>query len=63
MLGHRRLLRLVQRRPLLKRDTIVGVTMDADFDIEPARREIGYAPVAFAEWLFAGTAGDPFWEP
>jgi nucleoside-diphosphate-sugar epimerase len=56
------LLRLVQRRPLLKRDTIIGVTMDAAFDIEPARREIGYAPVAFEEWLLTRTAGDPFWE-
>ena len=57
------LMRLVQRRALLKRDTIVGVTMDAAFDIEPARREIGYAPVAFEEWLFTRTAGDPLWEP
>jgi nucleoside-diphosphate-sugar epimerase len=56
-------LHLLGRRPLLKRDTIVGVTMDADVDIEPARREISYAPVAFEEWLFSATAGDPFWEP
>ncbi len=56
------LLRLVQKRPLLKRDTILGVTMDADFDIEPARRELGYRPIAFEDWLFTCTQGDPFWE-
>jgi NADH dehydrogenase len=56
-------LRLVQRQPLLKRDTIIGVTMDADFDIEPARRELGYSPVAFEEWLFTRTSDDPFWGP
>lgn len=53
---------LVLTRPLLKRDTILGVTMDADFDIEPARRELGYSPIAFEDWLFNHTAGDPFWE-
>ena len=55
------LLRVVRRSPLLKRDTIVGVTMDADVDIEPARRELGYQPVSFEEWLFTGTSHDPFW--
>jgi nucleoside-diphosphate-sugar epimerase len=54
-------LRHVQRSPLLKRDTIIGVVMDADFDIEPARREIGYDPVAFEDWLLTRTADDPFW--
>lgn len=53
---------LVQKRPLLKRDTILGLTMDGDFDIEPARRELGYQPVAFEHWLFNCTAGDPFWD-
>lgn len=55
------LLSHIQRSPLLKRDTILGVVMDADFDIEPARREIGYDPVAFEEWLLTKTSGDPFW--
>ena len=55
------LLGLVQRSPLLKRDTIIGVTQDADFEIDSARRDLGYAPMAFAEWLFTRTAGDPFW--
>jgi NADH dehydrogenase len=54
-------LRLTQRSPLLKRDTIIGVTQDADFEIDSARRDLGYAPVAFAEWLFTQTVGDPFW--
>ena len=31
---------VVQKRPLLKTDTIIGVTTDADVDIEPARRAI-----------------------
>lgn len=53
---------LVRKRPLLKRDTILGVTMDAAFDIEPARRELGYSPIAFEDWLFNRTAGDPFWQ-
>jgi hypothetical protein len=56
------LLAFFQRRPLLKRDTILGLTMDADFDIEPARRELGYEPVAFERWLLERTGGDPFWE-
>jgi NADH dehydrogenase len=53
--------RLTRRSPLLKRDTIVGVTQDADFEIDSARRDLGYAPTAFEEWLFTRTAGDPFW--
>jgi NADH dehydrogenase len=53
---------VVQKRPLLKRDTIIGVTMDADVDIEPARRDLGYRPIGFEEWLFTRTAGDPFWD-
>ena len=52
----------VQKRPLLKRDTILGVIMEADVDIEPARRDLGYRPVGFEEWLFTRTAGDPFWD-
>jgi nucleoside-diphosphate-sugar epimerase len=53
---------LVQKHPLLKRDTILGVTMEANVDIGPARRELGYAPTAFTDWLSTRTAGDPFWE-
>lgn len=52
---------VTQRSPLLKRDTIIGVTQDADFEIESARRDLGYAPVTFEEWLFERTDGDPFW--
>lgn len=40
---------LVQKKPLLRRDTILGVTMDADFSIEEARRDLGYNPIAFTE--------------
>ncbi len=53
---------VVQKRPLLKRDTIIGVTMEADVDIEPARRDLGYRPIGFEEWLCTRTAGDPFWD-
>ena len=53
---------VVQKRPLLKDDTILGVTMDADVDIEPARRDLGYRPIGFEKWLFSRTAGDPFWD-
>lgn len=54
-------LSLARRSPLLKRDTIIGVTQDADFEIDSARRELDYAPTAFEEWLFTRTDGDPFW--
>jgi nucleoside-diphosphate-sugar epimerase len=40
-------LKIVQKKPILKRDTILGVTMDADFSIEEAKRDIGYDPVSF----------------
>jgi nucleoside-diphosphate-sugar epimerase len=53
---------VVQSRPLLKTDTIVGVTMDADVDIGPASRDLGYRPIGFEEWLLTRTAGDPFWD-
>ena len=53
---------VVQKSPLLKVDTIIGVTMDADVDIEPARRDLGYRPIGFEEWLLTRTAGDPFWD-
>jgi len=39
----------------------IGVTQDADFEIDSARRELGYAPTGFEEWLFTRTDGDPFW--
>jgi NADH dehydrogenase len=53
---------LVGRRPLLTCDTILGLTMEADVDIAPAQRELGYAPLAFEDWLFTATSGDPFWD-
>lgn len=44
-------LKIVQKKPILKRDTILGVTMDADFSIEEAKRDIGYDPVSFEEGI------------
>ena len=44
-------LKIVQKKPILKRDTILGVTMDADFSIEEAKRDLGYAPISFDEGL------------
>ena len=43
------LLGLFQKQPLLKRDTILGLTMDADISIEEARRDLGYDPKSFPE--------------
>ena len=34
-------LKFVQKNPLLKRDTILGVTMEADFSIEAAKKDSG----------------------
>jgi len=36
---------------LLKRDTILGVTMDANFSHEEAKKDIGYNPVSLEEGL------------
>lgn len=44
-------LKVVQKKPILKRDTILGVTMDADFSLEEAKRDIGYDPVSFEEGI------------
>ncbi len=44
-------LKIVQRKPILKRDTILGVTMDGDFSIEQAKKEIGYNPIRFEEGI------------
>lgn len=44
-------LKIIQNKPILKRDTILGVTMDADFSIEEANRDIGYNPIDFKEGL------------
>ncbi len=43
--------KIVQKNPLLKRDTILGVTMDADFSIEEAKKDIGYNPIPFEEGI------------
>jgi NADH dehydrogenase len=37
--------------PLLKKDTILGVTMDANFNFEEATQDIGYHPVGIVEGL------------
>jgi NADH dehydrogenase len=37
--------------PLLKKDTIRGVTMDANFSFEEATRDIGYHPIEIQEGL------------
>ena len=42
-------LKLVQKKPLLKRDTILGVIMDADWSIEEAQKDLGYNPIGFEE--------------
>jgi len=44
-------LKVVQKKPILKRDTILGVMMDADFSIEEAKRDIGYDPISFEEGI------------
>jgi NADH dehydrogenase len=44
-------LKRIQKNPLLKRDTILGVTMDADFSIDEARRDLGYDPIHFDEGI------------
>lgn len=45
------ILKFVQKNPLLKRDTILGVTMEADFSIEEAKKDIGYNPIHFKEGI------------
>jgi nucleoside-diphosphate-sugar epimerase len=37
------------KNPLLRKDTILGVTMDANFSFEEARRDIGYNPIGIEE--------------
>ncbi len=37
------------RYPLLNRDSILGVTMDANFDFEEAAKDIGYHPIGIEE--------------
>ena len=43
------LIAAIAPNPLLRKDTILGVTMDADFSFEEARRDIGYNPVDIEE--------------
>ncbi len=45
------ILQFIQERPLLKRDTILGVIMDADFSIEDAKKDLGYNPISFEEGI------------
>ncbi|HCC23190.1 TPA: hypothetical protein DF272_03360 [Candidatus Falkowbacteria bacterium] len=45
------ILSLTSKKPLLKRDTILGVTMDANFSFDDAKRDIGYSPVTLEEGL------------
>lgn len=40
---------LFTRKPPLNKDTILGVTMDANFSSEEARRDIGYNPIGIEE--------------
>jgi NADH dehydrogenase len=44
-----KLLTMFIKRPVLRRDTILGVTMDANFSFEQAKVEIGYNPIALEE--------------
>jgi len=45
------ILKIVQKEPLLRRDTILGVIMDADFSIEEAKQDLGYQPIHFEEGI------------
>lgn len=49
-------LSLVAKKPVLKRDTILSVTMDANFSIEEARQDIGYNPISLHEGYKKGFA-------
>lgn len=40
---------LFVKNPLLSKDTILGVTMDANFSFEEAKKDIGYDPVGVEE--------------
>ena len=42
---------LFVKNPILDRDTIIGVTMDANFSFEEAKQDIGYYPVDTEEGL------------
>ncbi|MCX5692520.1 MAG: NAD-dependent epimerase/dehydratase family protein [Candidatus Omnitrophica bacterium] len=42
---------LFVKNPILNRDTILGVTMDANFNFEEAARDIGYHPADIEEGL------------
>ncbi len=44
----------IMKKPMLSRDDIKYVTMDANFSNESARRDIGYQPVSFQEGLKRG---------
>ncbi len=44
-----RMLPLVLKRPVLSQDTILGVTMDANFSYVDAAKDIGYQPVSLIE--------------
>ncbi len=39
------------KKPPINRDIILGVTMDANFSYEDAKRDIGYTPITFMEGL------------
>lgn len=44
-------LKIVSKTPMLNRNTILGVIMDANGSPESARRDIGYTPVPFRDGL------------
>lgn len=42
-------LQLLSKNPILTKDTILGVTMDANFSYEDVKKDIGYQPVSLIE--------------
>lgn len=44
-------LKVISKNPILKRDTILGVTMDANFSFQEAYKDIGYEPISLEEGL------------
>jgi len=52
------ILKVFMKKPLLRRDTILGVIMDANGNIELARKEISYDPVKLDEGYALGFASE-----
>lgn len=45
------MLKRISKKPMLRRDTILGVTMPADFSIAEAQEDLGYNPMPFSEGI------------